>query len=884
MKRGAPWLYRLVVATCPKDFRRLYAADMIDLFEHRLALERSRGLWRAWRFVCRSLFDTAAVALRLRHGPARRSKTPASGRGDGRIIGILQDSRFAVRSWLRKPSVPLAVVVTLSLSIGAATAMFSVLNSVLLAPLPYPQPDRLVRLIGFDRTRGVEINAVNLEDVRDWANVPELESAAAYATQSQTLSGLGDPERIRVARVSEGFFRVLAVDPGAGRFLAPEEFVLGAERALVVSYGFWQRYFGGEPDVLGQRIRLDDVVHTVVGVMPPSRFQIPSNATDAWAALLIPPDSWQYGRGPSWLSAVARRTGSAGISEAQASLDVVAERLGEAYPETNEWRGVRVRSLRDAVVGSSRPMLFVLSGAVGVILLVGCASAANLLLARAGERRREFAVRAAIGAGSGRLTRQLLTEGVLLSTVAGGIGVILAYWSVGAIVAAGGNAIPRQGEISIDWRVLVFSGVVTIATGVLFALVPAVRVSRIDLARDIQDTANAAGASPGLQRLRSVLVVGEMTLSVVLLIGGALLAQSLWRLGRADLGFDASRVTSFDVSLPTARYGEFASVERFFDDLTEELSSLPGVARVAAVDRAPLASGTWTDGFAIGVREPRPGEDATADFRRVTDGYFETLGIPLQAGRAIRRTDRAESPPVVVVNRALVDRYFDGQDPIGNVVTTFGATREIVGVVGTVRHRALERDGMPTMYFPWRQMEWQAATVLLQAGLGSAPGAAAIRERVRGIDPQLPIGRLTTMTDRVSGELALPRFRTGVVGGLSSLALLLSLFGVYSVVSYSVMLRSREIGIRVALGSGRGAVSWLVARQGLVLAGLAAVLGMGVAFGLSQVLDAFLYGVARSDLRTFVAVPIVVLGIGFLASLVPAIQASRADPVSALRE
>jgi predicted permease len=529
-------------------------------------------------------------------------------------------------------------------------------------------------------------------------------------------------------------------------------------------------------------------------------------------------------------------------------------------------------------------MLFVLSGAVGVILLVGCASAANLLLARAGERRREFAVRSAIGAGRGRLTRQLLTEGVLLSTIAGGIGVMLAHWSVGAIVAIGGNTIPRQGEIAIDWRVLLFSGLVTVATGVLFALAPAVRASRIDLARDMQDTANAAGASPGLQRLRSVLVVGEMTLSVVLLIGGALLAQSLWRLGRADLGFDGSRVTSFDVSLPTARYGEFALVERFFDDLTEELASLPGVVRVAAVDRAPLASGTWTDGFAIGTGEPEPGDGPMADFRRATVGYFEALGIPLQAGRTIRSTDRHESPPVVVVNRVLVDRYFDGQDPVGQVITTFGGTREIVGVVGTVRHRALEQDGMPTMYFPWRQMEWQAATVLLQTGVGAAPGAAAIRQRVRAIDPQLPISGLTTMADRVSGALTLPRFRTGVIGGLSSLALLLSVFGVYSVVSYSVMLRSREIGIRVALGSGRGAVRWLVARQGLVLAGLAAVLGTGVAFGLSQVLEAFLYGVARSDLRTFVLVPMAVLGIGFLASLVPAIRASRADPVIVLRQ
>ncbi len=890
---GTAWLCGLAVMIYPAAFRRDYRDEVLSVFRRRL---RRAGLRRGWSgalgFGLRGIADTVFSALRMRlHTPLewQRSHRGARNTNRGRVgAAIWHDVRYALRTAVRRPALPATVVVTMALSIGATTAVFSVIDGVLLSPLPFPDPDRIVRLVGLNARSGAEIDAVNLEDVRDWRDQTEaFVAVAAYASTGRTLAGDGDPERVSGLMVSEGYFDTFGLVPAAGRFFVDDEHQFGSHPVVVLSAGLWQRRFGGDPGVVGTAIHLNDMPLTVIGVAPATGFDFPSSATQFWTPLLIDPTSWQFGRGPSWLSAVGRLRAGVPIDEAQSAVDVVVRRLAEAYPATNDGRGVRIRTLHDSVVGPAKPLLTLLVGTVAFVLLIGCVSVANLLLARAGERRREFAVRTALGAARSRLAGQVLTEGLVLALISGAVGTLIAHWGVDLLVSLSGGAIPRQGELGIDGRVLGFTLLVAVGTGMIFALAPALHAARSESTSDMQDAKDRSGVGLGIQGLRNALVMTQTALSVVLLIGAALLLQSLLRLSRVDPGYDPGGAVSFTVSPPSARYPTPEHVKGFYRDVLGRIAALPGVTAASVGDRVPLAGGSWFDSFRI-EGSLSSAEDPVARIRVIAPGYFRALGVPVKRGRPFTQRDDLTGPSVAVVNASAAQRYFDGEDPIGRRVEFFGEVWQVVGVVGDVRHVGPDTPARPALYLPWPQSErigsfWRQGRVVVRTAADPKAVVGLLRQAVRDVDPAIALGGLGTLQSDLSASLSQPRFRAALIGIFSVLALMLSVIGIYSVIAYTVSRRTREIGIRIALGSRIHMVEWLVVRRGLAMSLAAVTVGTMGALGLTRFLSSFLFEVTTMDPWTFVAVPIVLVGVAVAASYLPARRAGRIDPLAALR-
>ena len=881
-------LCRLVVVIYPAAFRRAYRDEVESVF--RRGLQRA-GLERGWLgalgFGLRSVGDTILSAARMRFSTTgRRPRQAPSPKQRGALAGaIWHDVRYALRTAGRRPALPVAVIVTMALSIGATSAVFSVIEGVLLSPLPFPNADRIVRLVGLNARTGAEINAINLEDARDWRDQTEaFSSVAAYAFVARTLAGDGDPERVSGVMVSEGYFDVFGLVPAAGRFFRGEEHQFGSAPVVVLSAGMWERRFGGDPDVVGTAIHLDDVPFTIIGVAPATGFDFPSSAIQFWTPLLINPTSWQFGRGPRWLSAVGRLRGGVGVPDAQAAVDVVVRRLAEAYPETNEGRAVRIRTLQDAVVGPAKPLLTLLVGTVAFVLLMGCMSVANLLLARGAERRREFAVRMALGASQRRLAGQVLTEGLVLAVAAGAAGTLIAHWGVGVLVSVSGSAIPRQSEIGIDARVLGFTLLVALGTGLVFALAPAARAARIESTSGMQDV---KGGGPGVLGLRNALVMTQTAFSVVLLIGAALLLQSLARLSRVDTGYDPSGAVSFTVSPPVARYPTPDHVKGFYRDVLGRIAALPEVTVASVGDRVPLAGGSWFDSFRI-QGSPSSGQDPVARIRVIAPDYFRALGVPVQQGRSFTPRDDLGAPSVAMVNAAAARQYFDGGDPMGRGIEFFGEVWQVVGVVGNVRHAGPGTPARPALYLPWPQSEriqafWRQGRVVVRTAGDPNQVVALLRQAVHDVDPAIALGGLGTLQATLSASLSPSRFRAALIGLFAVLALVLSVVGIYSVIAYTVSRRTRELGIRIALGSRVQAVEWLVVRRGLAMSLGAILVGTVGALGLTRFLSSFLFEVTATDPWTFVVVPGILLGVGVAASYLPARRAGRIDPLAALK-
>jgi predicted permease len=810
---------------------------------------------------------------------------------------LIQDIRYAVRKLARTPSFTIIAVTTLALAIGATTAVFSIVNGVLLKPLPYRQPDEIMK-IG-SRGKDGKLVHMSVPDFTDYReqNHSFVGTAAIQDRNSANLSIAGaDPKRLNSASVGARFFDLLGVQMKLGRGFIAGEDGNDATRVVVLSERLWRSDFGADVRVIGRPISLNGKDYTIVGVAP-SSLTYPSTP-DIWVPFVF--ESWMTdpgNRGAHFMMAIARLR--PGVSEESARRDMAAvgARLQAEYPKSNATFGGTAENLQRSLVGDVRGTLLTMFGAVTFVLLIACANVANLLLVRAAGRETEIAVRTALGAGRGRIIRQLVTESVLLSLAGAVIGGALAAWIVDAIVAFGPKGLPRLENITIDGRVLAFSVTVAVVTGLLFGLVPAYHAARAEIGQMLKESVRGSSGRRGAQRTRSGLVMTEMALAVVLLIGAGLLLRSFATLLQVDPGFRPENVVSFDVSAPSIKYPNDRDLRRFTADVQSNLAAVPGVRSVAVAFARPMSNQGMRVSFDIDGRPKEPAESRLiADVLPATSNFFATMGISVVRGRTFTSAEENWGPPpVVVVNKAFVAKYFPTEDPLGKHIT-LGVTHdtlatpspvtskgEIIGVVGNVRQFGLREDPYPAVYQGWGTFPLNDMSFLIRSNSEPAQLAAAIRDRVHAIDPAMPIYNIQTMEQAISESIAQPRFYTLLLTGFAGLALLLAGLGIYGVVSYSVSQRTRELGIRIALGATQDRVVRLVIGQGIALTVAGVTIGLIGAYWLVHLLATLLYGITATDAVTFVGVSAVLLGVAWLASYLPARRASRVDPVIAMR-
>jgi putative ABC transport system permease protein len=805
---------------------------------------------------------------------------------------VLQDFRYSVRKLVRAPAFSLVAVLTLAVAIGATTAVFSLVDGVLLKSLPFRDPERLVRVHSL---AGQTVSSVSQPDFLDYRSQSHTVSPmAAYSVGSANLTAAGaEPIRIQLARVSAVWFDLLGVRPQLGRAFRDEEEKAGAAPVAVLSQSLWRSRFGADPRVLGTSIRIDGKIVTVVGVAPAGSNH-PEDA-DAWVPLVF--EGWEAqpdNRGGHWLRLVGRLAAQVTIEQAGRELAKIAGGLALQYPKTNTGYSAGVTPLLDALVGPVRPALLALLGAVAFVLLIACANVANLMLVRAGTREGEIAVRMALGAGSSRLARQLVLESLVLSLCAAALGAALATWAVDAVVAFGPQGIPRLSAVAVDGRALAFGIAVASITGILFGLVPALHAANPDVAQVLRRSAPAAGHD-ATGRTRAILIVGEMALAVVLLAGAGLMARSFLRLVNTDPGIRTDHVVTFKVNLPDARYPQLRQLREFVDRMTERLRRVPGALEVGVTYKEPFTASGFGFSYEVAGRAPaEPGHEPTAQVRPATPGFFPALGIRLLRGRLYDENDRSGRPRVMVVSEEFVRRTFPGEDPLGKRIElgwgradeeggSFQAGGEIVGVVADVRQFGAALEAPPLVYLPLSQAPVETLTTLIRSNAEPAAVQRAAREAMQELDPDLPLYRLSTM-DRVrSQSLDEPRFYATLLGAFALLALLLAAVGIYGVISYSVSQRTRELGIRMALGATAQAVLRLVLHQGLLLVGAGIALGLAASFALTRLLRSLLYGVGALDPLTLALVCAVLCGAALLACWLPARRAARVDPLVAMR-
>ena len=801
---------------------------------------------------------------------------------------LWQDIRYAARTLRKSPGFTAVAVLTLALSIGANTAIFTVVNAVLLRPLPYPQSDTLVRV--WENPGDNPRNLLNPRNFVDWREMNRsFLQAGAFYFESVALTGDGEPERIVAARATPELFTVLGVSPLLGRTLLPGDDNSTGEQVTVISHGLWQRRFGADPGVVGRMLTVNGQAVAVVGVMS-TGFRFPPQA-DAWLPIRLSPQALSpESRGSHYLRAVARLKPGVSVKQAQADLDAIYAQLREQYPDNlKRWR-VHVVSFYDDAVSDVRAPLRILQGAVGLVFLIACANVAGLQLARGAARQKEIAVRAALGATRGRIVRQLLTESSLLALAGGSLGALLGWWGTSALVALRPASLLFLDAVSPDATVFTFTFAMSIAAGLVFGLAPAFQVSGTGAAPALQDSDTRSGAGVRAAAMRRVFVVSQLALSLVLLAGAGLLIRSLWQLGQVDPGFRASNVLTMRVALSPSRYAEPPAQASFYNQVIERVQDLPGVEAAAMISDPPVSGGVglWKNGFhVVGRPEPAPGERTYAYLRWITPGYFRTLGIPLLRGRTLEETDNAASPWVVVVDEAFARQFFPGEDPIGKHLTiSMGPQRlprEIVGIVGGVRQTALEMEGEPHMYVPYAQTPLSYGTILARTAGDPSGFAAAVRREVQAVDGQQPVYAIQTLEQIIATSVSDRRFNMLLLAAFAGVALALAGIGVYGVIAYSVGQRRREIAIRMALGAAPRDVFSLFVGDGLRLILMGTALGLAGAVGLTRLLGNQLYAVAPRDPWTFGGVTIVLAAIALLACWMPARRAMRVDPMVALR-
>ena len=823
-------------------------------------------------------------------------------RGVSLVDTVAHDLRYAARVLRKDPSFTAIAVLTLALGIGASTTVFSVVNAILLRPLPYPNVERIVfpwRVpppssdVGFD-----EIPWGRVDFLTFAGESQAFEHLGAFLGAAFNLTGAGEPVRFDGARVSAGFFPALGIAPQLGRVFRADEDQPGHELETVISDRLWRDRFGSDPAVVGRTMNLNGAVYTIVGVMPaaftfpqsvgmPGSFVLPKH-TALWVPLALSRGPRVRGE-PSELAVIGRLTPASSADRAQAELDAFARRMEREFPQGKGWFNARVRSLTRQLAGDTRRPLLLLFGAVAVVLLIACSNIANLLLTRSIARTREFTVRAALGAAPGRLIRQLITESVLLAVIGGLAGVAVAWSGVAFVKAFGPSNIPRLTEVRIDPSVLLFAMAVSLVTGVLFGLAPAWSAAREQLVPSLNDGGHRAGQSARGTRLRNTLLVAEVALALVLIIASGLLVRTFTHLLAADGGFNPDRALTFELTLPPSSYGDGDRIVNLYRAVLQQLQALPGVASAGIGETVPMGGAGESTGLRIPGR-PVNGDLAPpfANYTILSPGYLAAVGTPVLQGRDFLATDTADSMPVAIVNAAMARKYWPGQDAIGKQVglpiRSFNMT--VVGIVADVKHLSLREEPGPEIYVPFTQKPWPSmltmhVAVRTQADPASMTGA--IRAAIRAVDPGLPIAGVATLETIVDEAMAQPRFSMLLVGGFGALALLLACVGLYGAVAYSVTSRSQEIGIRLALGAPRRRVFALVLGQGVRITGLGIAIGVALALVLLKAMAGFLYGVEATDPATFVALSALLLGVALLACYVPARRATRVDPLTAMR-
>ena len=796
-----------------------------------------------------------------------------------------QDLRFGARMLMKQPGFTLIAVLTLALGIGANTTMFSVVNAVVLRPLPYPEAARLVRLWESNPARGLSESSTSAPNFVDWRKQQTVcEQLAAYEFATFNLTGGNEPQRVAALSVTTNLFSTLGVRPALGRDFLPAEEQAGRQRVVILSDGLWQRRFGADATLTGRQLQLNGESYTVVGVMPP-RFEL-TPGTEVWTPLLSDParQPWRADRTNHNLHVIGRLKPDVSVAQAQAVLNVVAQQLEQQYPKSNAGWGVRLRTLHDWLVPEpARRSVLMLFAAVGFVLLIACANVAHLLLARATRRRRELAVRVALGASRGRVLRQLLTESLLLALLGGVAGALLALWSTELIRVSTTLNVPRLAETRLDARVLGFSFLMTLLTGLLFGLAPAWQASRLNL----NEILRTGGRGDGRQGLRGALVVAEVALALVLLIGAGLMLRSFARLQNVPLGFAPENVLALQISLPGARYGERAARVNFYDELLERLRAVPGVTDAAAVTQPPLAGG---GGWALevmleGHEAMSAGAKWSAATFAITPRYFQTLGIPLLAGRDFTAQDRGAAPLNVIVNEAFAHRCWPQENALGKRFRTsaFDAFATVIGVVGNVRHASLAEEGAPAFYFAYGSLGMPALTILVRTVAPPETLAPALRAQVYALDRELPVYNVRTLMQLVANAAGSARFQTWLLGLFGGVALVLAAIGLYGVMACTVTQRTQELGVRMALGARADDVRALILKEGLRLSLLGVVIGLGLASGLTRFLKSLLYQVSATDALTFALIPLLLVSVTALACYVPARRATKVDPLVALR-
>jgi putative ABC transport system permease protein len=833
--------------------------------------------------------DARRAALESFGDVTRVKEAARDVRGGGIVETVIQDVRFGVRMMIKNPTFTVVAVIALALGIGANSAIFSVVNTVLLRPLPYKDPDRLVMVWEDDSRHGYPRDTPAAANYIDWRDQNRVfEGMAAMTDQSFNLTGSGEPERIDGQRVSANLFPLLGVEPQLGRAFVPEEDQPGANHVVILSHGLWQRRFGSDAGIIGKSLTLNGDSHTVVGVMPP-QLRFPSPEDELWVPVAFAPRE-AANRGRHYLNVVARLKPGVTLQQAQAEMSAIAARLQQQYPEQNAELGAAVVPLHEQAVGDIKPALLVLLGAVGFVLLIACANVANLLLARAAVRQKEIATRVALGASRLRLVRQFLTESVLLAALGGGVGLLLSAWGVRLLKAFIPQDISQVKSITLDARVLGFTLLISLLTGLIFGLAPALQASALNLNETLKEGGRDSAAGSRGNRIRGLLVVAEVAVSLVLLVGAGLLINSFLRLRSVDPGFRSDNLLTMSIVLPQLKYPDHARRAAFYDDLLNRVEALPGVKSAAVTSQIPLLRQGDSIGITIeGRPEPSPGQKNIVVTRVVSPHYFQTMGIPLLRGRQFAEQDKADSPGVAVVSEAMARRYWPGEDPMGKRICPGKPESPedwitIVGVVKDVRQFELNADPKPQMYLSYAQAGFFAPRHLV-VGTGGAPRslASSVRATVWGIDRDQPVSDITTMEDVLSDSVARQRFSMLLLGVFAALALVLAAVGLYGVMSYSVAQRKHEIGIRMALGAQTADVLKLVIGQGLKLVSVGVGIGLAAALVLTRVMSSLLFGVSATDPATFATISLVLLGAGALASYLPARRATKVDPMIALR-
>ena len=794
---------------------------------------------------------------------------------------ILHDLRFGGRLLIRKPAFTAIAVITLALGIGANTAIFSVVNSVLLRPLPYPEPQRLV-------TMRSNQSVPDLEDIK--ARCQSFEYFGGSVMQPQDYIGDGEPLQVQASLINADLFKALGARAAIGRTISDEDDRVGADPVVVLAHGFWQRTFGGDANIIGRTIQLSGKAYTVIGVMP-ADFIMPTEEPDVWASVrVVNPIAAQF-RGVHFLRTYIRLKPGVSLSQALGEMEGIDEWLAQQYPEENKGRRTVLLSLHDRIVANSRSALLILLGAVGLVLLIGCANFANLLLTRAAGRRQEIVIRAALGAGRWRLIRQMLTESTMLAVLGGAGGLLLAKWGVDLLTTLKPATLPRLSSIGIDGWVLAFTLGVSVLTGLIFGLVPALSASKLDVNEALKEGGRASTGSIARHRVRSLLVVSEIALALVLLIGAGLLIKSIWKLRTIDPGFNAENLLTMRIELPEARYKEIPKQIQFRERALEAVNALPGT-HAAMISELPMTENLMHN-FVIDGRPPvAPGEEPELETRTVAGDYFRTMEIPVLQGRDFTPQDRADAPPIGLVNQSFVREYFPDENPIGaRIAWARGNPRRwmtIVGVVGDVRHYGLNLPEEPAFYNSYQQQDqaWKRWTYLaVRADGNTAALASQVKNQIWSVDKLLPVTKLRPMTEVMSASVAAQaqRFNMTMMGIFSAVALLLAAIGLYGVISFSVTQRTHEIGIRMALGAKSGDVLRGVLWEGTQLAGIGVAIGLGAAFALTRVMSSLLFGVSATDPVIFSSISIILVGVALGATFIPARRATKVDPMIALR-